>query len=388
MKNIKLVDRKKDTARSSQSCISLEFESITFGGLPHHSKLQFYMRIQDGGPQHQHQLKCQTKAVHGQTLEGTTEFQWQIDKTFAFTTSLVSITIFKQQRVWVNHLIAVALVPVNDILTHLLQNPDTALNISLHPGYTVSMTIKQTSLHIFKEIQLSHMVIKNFEEVEGLFKRLISTTASTLSELSPLVESVTQLLSNLHDKLQDNSLALSQLTELIKMMDDILHLFDQVQALANTSSNCKLVVRSLLVCLKEVLAVVIIPYNQADSTPVWKRLYESANSVAQCLLKLKQAMYNVGKALNLESQISETTDANKLLNLLNPVSYISAPLCLVGTRREILQQLQSWTQTDGSRLFWLYGQAGTGKSAIAQSMFSWLKQEDVLCALYTCTLCN
>ncbi|TFK60277.1 hypothetical protein BDN72DRAFT_741050, partial [Pluteus cervinus] len=59
--------------------------------------------------------------------------------------------------------------------------------------------------------------------------------------------------------------------------------------------------------------------------------------------------------------------------------------CLVGTRKKILHQLESWTQASDPKLFWLYGQAGTGKSAISQSMFNQLKEENAPCAFYTCS---
>ncbi|TFK62909.1 hypothetical protein BDN72DRAFT_739365, partial [Pluteus cervinus] len=59
--------------------------------------------------------------------------------------------------------------------------------------------------------------------------------------------------------------------------------------------------------------------------------------------------------------------------------------CLVGTRTEVLLQIQNWTKAIGSQLFWLHGQAGTGKSAIAQSVFNWSKAQNECTLLYTCS---
>ncbi|KIO07954.1 hypothetical protein M404DRAFT_378001 [Pisolithus tinctorius Marx 270] len=50
--------------------------------------------------------------------------------------------------------------------------------------------------------------------------------------------------------------------------------------------------------------------------------------------------------------------------------------CLDGTRTEILTEIVSWihnTNEDAPRIFWLYGQAGRGKSAIAHTISLWLK---------------
>ncbi|KAH7906503.1 hypothetical protein BJ138DRAFT_1117506 [Hygrophoropsis aurantiaca] len=48
----------------------------------------------------------------------------------------------------------------------------------------------------------------------------------------------------------------------------------------------------------------------------------------------------------------------------------SPPRCLPGTRLEILKEIFEWADrmTDAGSIFWLYGMAGTGKSAIAQTV--------------------
>ncbi|KIO07639.1 hypothetical protein M404DRAFT_391033, partial [Pisolithus tinctorius Marx 270] len=50
--------------------------------------------------------------------------------------------------------------------------------------------------------------------------------------------------------------------------------------------------------------------------------------------------------------------------------------CLDGTRKEILQQIITWINdpnVDVPRILWLHGQAGRGKSAIAHTIASWIK---------------
>ncbi|KIO01495.1 hypothetical protein M404DRAFT_149778, partial [Pisolithus tinctorius Marx 270] len=50
--------------------------------------------------------------------------------------------------------------------------------------------------------------------------------------------------------------------------------------------------------------------------------------------------------------------------------------CLENTRTEILQDIINWvndTDPDARRILWLHGQAGRGKSAIAHTIASWLK---------------
>ncbi|KIN99929.1 hypothetical protein M404DRAFT_153959, partial [Pisolithus tinctorius Marx 270] len=50
--------------------------------------------------------------------------------------------------------------------------------------------------------------------------------------------------------------------------------------------------------------------------------------------------------------------------------------CLDGTRTEVLQQIIGWItnrDVDVPRILWLHGQAGRGKSAIAHTIASWVK---------------
>ncbi|KAK6530290.1 hypothetical protein TWF694_003652 [Orbilia ellipsospora] len=47
----------------------------------------------------------------------------------------------------------------------------------------------------------------------------------------------------------------------------------------------------------------------------------------------------------------------------------NAPLCLEGTRKDILQMIDQWVMaSDDDNILWLYGQAGTGKSTISRTI--------------------
>ena len=52
-------------------------------------------------------------------------------------------------------------------------------------------------------------------------------------------------------------------------------------------------------------------------------------------------------------------------------------ICLEGTRTDLLAEIVDWicsAEPDCPRVFWLHGQAGNGKSVIAHTITSWLKQ--------------
>ncbi|KAF8873727.1 hypothetical protein BD779DRAFT_283091 [Infundibulicybe gibba] len=56
--------------------------------------------------------------------------------------------------------------------------------------------------------------------------------------------------------------------------------------------------------------------------------------------------------------------------------------CYPGTRETALEIISSWVQDPAAHYFWLYGPAGTGKSAIAQTFAEWCEQEKTLGATY------
>ncbi|KAH7902972.1 hypothetical protein BJ138DRAFT_973115, partial [Hygrophoropsis aurantiaca] len=54
----------------------------------------------------------------------------------------------------------------------------------------------------------------------------------------------------------------------------------------------------------------------------------------------------------------------------NSANRSSPPRCLPGTRLDILKEISDWVDqpTDTGSIFWVYGGAGIGKSAIAQTV--------------------
>jgi hypothetical protein len=84
-------------------------------------------------------------------------------------------------------------------------------------------------------------------------------------------------------------------------------------------------------------------------------------------------------------------DEKQLLDHLQPVGkamYESqrGDRCLIGTRKSMLDKLVAWRRdTKGSRVFWLIGMAGTGKSAIARTFCDILRQKSLLGGAFFCS---
>ena len=61
-----------------------------------------------------------------------------------------------------------------------------------------------------------------------------------------------------------------------------------------------------------------------------------------------------------------------------------APRCLLGTRQEILGDIDAWVEagSEGKSILWLHGPAGAGKSAIAQTVAETCARRDELAASF------
>src|SRR3954465_12962659 len=59
--------------------------------------------------------------------------------------------------------------------------------------------------------------------------------------------------------------------------------------------------------------------------------------------------------------------------------------CTASTREQILDDLRTWVKDpDGSKVFWMNGMAGTGKTTILYSFCEWLEDDKRLAGNFFC----
>lgn len=80
-------------------------------------------------------------------------------------------------------------------------------------------------------------------------------------------------------------------------------------------------------------------------------------------------------------------DLNTLLSPLPEAAYNGGGRhvgkCLPGTRVEVIDVLKTWMRNRGDRwIFWLNGPAGSGKSALAQTIAEWADENGLLAASF------
>ncbi|TFK64299.1 hypothetical protein BDN72DRAFT_925749 [Pluteus cervinus] len=368
-----------------QSLIHLRIQSIILACQSSHSQAKFYLKIQNVGlPDQKSHFNCQTRKSAGVTCGQITQFEWAINKQLTIANPFISILIFQQHILRADCLITKALIPLVDILTHLLQSPNTAFGVGVESNYTLSIIFQQSLLDI--DLQLSKPLIEDLNNVQKSLNLFFHVDSPYFSMVEPSI----QLLSILCDKLQSYGIAPKQLVNLIHLMKQGVFLFEQVEVLPGVSSDNQLVIERVFQCFQQVLTSFLIPYTQSHHNFLLMGLTQKNLAVMlQYLSNLQQAFQELGNTLNFQvEQTAEMNKLNKLLAQLHPVPYNSGPLCLPGTRTEVLQKILNWTTQHHTQLFWLYGQAGTGKSAIAQSVFNQLRQTNMMRAFYTCSKTN
>ncbi|KAI5120081.1 hypothetical protein M0805_002642 [Coniferiporia weirii] len=105
--------------------------------------------------------------------------------------------------------------------------------------------------------------------------------------------------------------------------------------------------------------------------------------------KLKESFDWYVKAEKWRLAISTERHAEGLtLQRLRPAQrayYDIGGSCLEGTRRSVLGQIKDWAVSD-SKLFWLHGLAGSGKTALANSVAHMFEEQQLL--LFGCFFCK
>ncbi|KAI5122684.1 hypothetical protein M0805_009737 [Coniferiporia weirii] len=85
--------------------------------------------------------------------------------------------------------------------------------------------------------------------------------------------------------------------------------------------------------------------------------------------------------INIESDIRD--DRLRLLDPVERAGYDLEKGCLNGTRVSVLGRVETWAASE-SKLFWLHGVAGSGKSAIANSVAHMLRERQQLAGCFFC----
>ncbi|KAH7904088.1 hypothetical protein BJ138DRAFT_1186624 [Hygrophoropsis aurantiaca] len=145
------------------------------------------------------------------------------------------------------------------------------------------------------------------------------------------------------------------------------------------------------VCLEGTVPMVFAMFNNASDidashsnfTEIHHDQYNSVNGV----IHGNQSYHTIVHGNQIYQNSSETFEPLRKASILS-VAFDSAerypaPICLPGTRVEILNRISGWIEDEGSQpICWLSGLAGSGKSAIAQCMAEMYAEKNRLAASF------
>ncbi|KIM54449.1 hypothetical protein SCLCIDRAFT_1221930 [Scleroderma citrinum Foug A] len=227
-------------------------------------------------------------------------------------------------------------------------------------------------------------VVSQIETISSTYLqplKTFSTVVSTITNVHPYAHmalgtltSAAQLIimqANLDQSISDLLLKVQNVYEFLLEEDTLSNLDvmkDTLARIAQVISNCARFIK-----------------NYPETKSFWKRVGKNIRSETQT------AVDDYNKALDaLMQQHHNHAVCDMHINIyrdledlnLDGMAYASGAglnttkKCLDGTRGEILQEIVDWIHdpdVNAPRIFWLHGQAGRGKSAIAHTIALWLR---------------
>ncbi|KAG6331462.1 hypothetical protein ID866_7631, partial [Astraeus odoratus] len=220
-------------------------------------------------------------------------------------------------------------------------------------------------------------------QVLKAFKTLAINVGSPLASLNPIAQAAVGLLTNATQMIIDQESLDDSVSALLPKVQEVFEFLMAKDTLAYINKDVK---ASILVQLGEVVnncAEFVTKYSERRniSTRLGKHLLLDTQSDIDDFkqrmdgLMLRYRDHALHSTHFTVSQLSEDFKIDGMVCAAG-VGMIKTKTCLDGTRMKILAEIVSWindSDVNVPRIFWLHGQAGKGKSAIAHTIAMWFK---------------
>ncbi|KAL4078818.1 hypothetical protein V8B97DRAFT_2067943 [Scleroderma yunnanense] len=240
-------------------------------------------------------------------------------------------------------------------------------------------SIPATAETTVKAIGLADTAMIQLDTINTTYLRPLSifnTVASGIANIHPYAQVALSALTAASKVILSQANLDASIADLISRIKQTYELILQNKSPSRTNS-----MKDILVQIAQVIkecTQFILSYSQTKS--FWGRLgrnvlSETATMVANYNSKLDNLMQDLRDraVLNIHDSVQRIEDNANLDSLAcaGRVGLNRMKKCLDGTRTEILNEILDWiNNTDAAtpRIFWLHGQAGKGKSAIAHTI--------------------
>ncbi|KAF8598899.1 hypothetical protein BDV93DRAFT_478129, partial [Ceratobasidium sp. AG-I] len=212
-----------------------------------------------------------------------------------------------------------------------------------------------------------------------------------VAEIHPTAKLVVGLCTKAWEHLEKIQGQHDDLQRLISGLEEILPFIESVKGRARENVLQDTIV-SLLHLVEDASNFIISDVSRSGAGKMLQGLYDNKtpDRISELLQRFKNLKDNFDRGVGVQVLNQVLSSAQlALLDRLKPSArshYAGTPPCQGGTRTKILDEIYAWSQDSAtfSKLLWVYGQAGMGKSSIASSVCQKLSDQGDLSASFFC----
>ncbi|QRV94576.1 Reverse transcriptase from transposon X-element protein [Ceratobasidium sp. AG-Ba] len=240
---------------------------------------------------------------------------------------------------------------------------------------------------------------KRVMEKLGRTRDVISSVllvGSAISELDPRARAIFKVFNTAWEKLAMQEKCDASVEALINGLSDMLPSIQAVKRIAERP-QLRHVIEGLWMLIDEA-SQFVIEYKTTEGAASTLRVFAGISAQEQVdnfLTRLRELKETFDRCVSIQTlRAIDESVRRTLLDRLNPVGkarFDSARACLPGTREKIVQDIIDWATCLSSsgnpgetKLMWVHGQAGLGKSSIATSVCKRLDGIRYLAASFFC----
>ncbi|KAG8694795.1 hypothetical protein FRC08_008255 [Ceratobasidium sp. 394] len=222
---------------------------------------------------------------------------------------------------------------------------------------------------------------------------MILKIGEQLADLNPIIKVSVALCTQAWETLKEQDRCDALIAKLVTEMGDVLPHVAAVKDYANLS-NLQGTLKELLLLVEDASRFVVEYKSDGAAVRAIRAFLSSSaqDQVDEFIDRFRKLKENFDRGMTTQVVQGVDTllgDADRAL--LKPLivpgaGYDLGRCCLEGTRMEVLDDIRNWALTvaGSTRLYWLYGPAGCGKSAVSTSVSESLHNAGVLGGSFFC----
>ncbi|TFK69048.1 hypothetical protein BDN72DRAFT_959814 [Pluteus cervinus] len=360
------------TPAHKSDLIFLNIDTVVFHGCPtqgHQPK--FFFKVRQNG-----ELEGVTKKKFRSEpalANADKDVEWKINREIAVSGTEIFLMFYRKRSLKSDVVIdKVDLLHTTISLTRENLIKHQAFTLDTELKQKVTIRLKPESINqLLEKIAAPASVVASLKKTQNTVD-IIMKIADSLSELNPIAKVVVGLVSGAYDKLKDQKVCYGEVGDLLEKMSNMYPYIERAKDLW-MFKNLQGVIKKLLDLYKETLAVINGHKLLSGHQQLFRFMFSSTQKDTY------KSLADRFDALSNEFDLCLQTDwaaryqkdvVDTSLLPLQKVRFTEPDGCDPGTREEALQTISEWMSGSAkSRIFWLLGEEGMGKSTVAVTVF-------------------